>query len=73
MTPNKNSLGNLSGAGKETRRQGDSLQMAAPKPKFSFFCPNMKPMCKTGPEQTVLFRRPLKVAAKEFHMQAKKI
>ena len=24
------------GVGKETRRQGDSLQMAAPKPKFSF-------------------------------------
>lgn len=46
--------------------------MAAPKPKFSFFCPNTKPMCKTGPEQTVLFRRPLKVAAKEFHMQAKR-
>lgn len=27
------------GVGKETRRQGDSLQMAAPKPKFSFFVP----------------------------------
>lgn len=37
------------------------------------FCPNMKPMCKTGTEQTVLFRRPLKVVAKEFHMEAKKI
>jgi hypothetical protein len=61
------------GIGKETRQQGDSLQMAAPKPKFPFFFNNMKPMCKTGTEQTVFLQKPPKKVAKEFHMEAQKI